>query len=170
MIDLRVTPLSINVIPEPEHSRERENELLVIVAQRDRNNPLSISGDDNDMTLVAAHTDLMSSAYFFHSITWPEAHEKLKIEFAGRIDELRENPQLGIDFLETVKEDHFRQYLEERLRIRALDDPDMDEEMIQAVIDQLLDEGKIGIYITPNKTEYEEYEEKNKEKNDHGEL
>jgi len=50
----------------------------------------------------------MAVRFFFHTMSWLVAHEELKKYFGGKIDELRDNPQLGIDFLEILKDNHSR--------------------------------------------------------------
>ena len=93
-----------------------------------------------------AHTEQMSSAYFFLTMSWPVAHEELKNHFAGRIHELRENPQLGRDFLETLKDAHAREFFEHIIRKNT---PEIDEATLHEVVEQLVHDLKTGKMNNP---------------------
>lgn len=155
LIDLRTPPLSVDVIDPNQPRKPKHDHLLVIVVQRDRDSPLSRPddplsipmpgvGDANAVT--AAHTEQMSSAYFFLTTSWPVAHEELKNHFAGRIHELRENPQIGRDFLDTLKDAHARQFFEQIIRKNT---PEIDEATLHEVVEQLVQDLKTGKMNNP---------------------
>lgn len=160
VIDLRTPPLSVYVTDQHRASEKDNDDLIVIVMQRDRENPLSHLHDGDDEVFIQGDTERMADRFFFHTISWPVAHEELKNHFAGRIDELKENPQLGIDFLETVKDDYFRHAFELEVRKKS---PEIDEDTLHEVVEILFQDLKAGKFKDPA------YNEDNEEK-DHDEL
>lgn len=160
VIDLRTPPLSVYVTDQHRASEKDNDDLIVVVMQRDRENPLSHLHDGDDEVFIQGNTERMADRFFFHTISWPVAHEELKNHFAGRIDELKENPQLGIDFLETVKDDYFRHAFELEVRKKS---PEIDEDTLHEVVEILFQDLKAGKFKDPA------YNEDNEEK-DHDEL
>ena len=144
VIDLRTPPLSVYVTGL-KHTRKNSNDdLNIVILQRDRENPLS-HFEDGDAG-PQGHSENMADRFYFHTISWRVAYEELKNHFAGRIDELRENPQLGRDFLETLKDDHSRHVFEQEVRKKS---PEIDEETLQQVVEILFQDLKAGKYKDP---------------------
>ena len=70
----------------------------------------------------------------------------MEIYFSGRLEELKDNPELGIQYLETLKDEHSRKFIEQEIRTNS---PDLDEETIQEAVEELMHFRKTGKYRNP---------------------
>ena len=163
MIDVRIPPLTVEVkklstLFKSSWTR-KNNHLIVLLTQRDRDSPLTMPPDEeHESAFTMPRIDHMSNPFFFHKISWPDAQQKLEIYFSGRLEELKDNPELGIQYLETLKDEHSRIFIEQEIRTNS---PDLDEETIQEAVEELMHFRKTGKYRNPlyNIEPHEEVEE-----------
>ena len=158
LIDLTVPPMVVEVkesdMEESEYAKKNSN-LMIVISQRDRESPLTQpepgwNADKGGSCSVGGITKALSYAnydpFFYHKITWPEAQETLRDHFAGRMDELRENPDLGSQYLESYRDIYTFEHFEELLRTSV---PDFDETSRHELVEELMYYQKNGKYRDP---------------------
>ncbi|KAL9182707.1 hypothetical protein ACHAXT_013359 [Thalassiosira profunda] len=136
MIDFRTPPITVKVVPAEEYVYADKLEHLFetaeggvwnLLVQRDSKDTFS-QHEDGGVAIPPSITKLLSDD-FFHGISWTDAQEKLKSHFAGRMDELRGNPELGKRYLAGLCYAHFIQIFKENImaELPEIDDAEFEE-------------------------------------------